>query len=582
MPTPSSFGSADDAPAGFGDDSNTVVAARLRHGIGVRRWAIADAVTRRAGLIAVCVLAALLGGVGLGDENHVSLHGDMPKFLMNGTFLLDMARDRPFSSLAEVVDYAEHYYARYPALSLGHHPPLLPLLEAPMFALAGVSVTSARLVLLISLVIAVGLLYRLVDDIYGRLPAFAAAVFFATSPPVVMLGRSVLAETLTLALVMGSAYCLHRFCEAGRRSALVGFVVCATLSLYAKQLAVFVFPAFLLMAVTRLGVRRLFQRDLLVAAGVIVLLAMPLVPITFVLSQTNIGVVQQGLGDSRISYLTIVRQALDQQFAMPVLLLAAAGVVRAVVTRDRRSLLFVFWSGSVLAGLLIAGVYEPARYSIYWVPALCALAASAMAGLASGGRTRVAVVAVLLAAVVFQGRAAARVALPGAGGYEEVARFVLASAPGPTVLFSGDIDTGFFTFFIRKHDPARRLVVLRSDKVLTTSRMDLPSIEDRIDRPEQIYDVLRNFGTRFVVLEDRPSPSQVMNWLRAETRTSRFVERRRVPIGTTDPRLGGVDLVVYEFLGATPPAADAVLSMRMPLVSRSVAIKLTDLTGGGK
>ena len=110
--------------------------------------------------------------------------------------------------------------------------------------------------------------------------------------------------------------------------------------------------------------------------------------------------------------------------------------------------------------------------------------------------------------------------------------------------------------------------------------MDRPSIEDRIERPDQIYDVLRTFGTRFLVIEDRPSRSHVMDWLRTEARTPRFAERRRVPIGTTDPRLRGVDLVVYEFLGATPPAEGAVLSMAMPLVNRSVAIKLTDLTGG--
>ena len=106
-------------------------------------------------------------------------------------------------------------------------------------------------------------------------------------------------------------------------------------------------------------------------------------------------------------------------------------------------------------------------------------------------------------------------------------------------MFSGDIDTGFFTFFIRKHDPARRLVVLRSDKVLTTSRMALPSVEDRIDRPEQIYDVLKTFGTRFVVIEDQPSRSHVMEWLRSELHTPQFKERRRIPIGTTDPRLRG-------------------------------------------
>ena len=582
MPTPNSLASDESAGSGFATDSAVVSNAAVAGPAiaDVRRRTVATVLGHRAGLLAVCVLAAVLGGAGIGDEGYVSLHGDMPKFLMNGAFLLDMANDRPFSSVGAVIEYAEHYYARYPALSLGHHPPLLPLAEVPMFAIFGVSVAAARLIGLIAMIVAVGLLYRLVEDLYGGWSAFAAAVFFATSPAVITLGRSVLAEILTLALVMGSVYCLHRFCQGGRRRALVGFVVCTALSLYAKQLAVFVFPAYVVLAAVRLGPRRLFQRDMVSAAVAIVVLALPLVPVTLFLSPSNVDVLRGGLGDPRVHYLAIVGLALQPQFAIPVLLLAAVGAIRAAINRDRRSLVFVCWVASVLAGLLLAGVYEPFRYSVYWVPALCALAGSALSGLKPGSAIRAVALTAMVIAAGVQGRAASRVALPAADGYEDAARFVLASSPGATVMFSGDIDTGFFTFFIRKHDPARRLVVLRADKVLTTSRMALTSVEDRIERPEQIYDALRTFGTRFVVIEDQPSRSHVLDWLRTELHTPRFQERRRIPIGTTDPRLRGVDLVVYEYLGATAPAPDAVLSMRMPLVSRSIAIKLADLTGG--
>src|SRR6185369_12398386 len=133
------------------------------------------------------------------------------------------------------------------------------------------------------------------------------------------------------------------------------------------------------------------------------------------------------------------------------------------------------------------------------------------------------------------------------------------------------------TFFIRKHDPARRLVVLRSDKVLTTSRMFRPSVEDRISSPEEIYGVLHTFGTRYVVIEDRPSRSRVLEWLRQELHSSAFIERKRIPIGTTDSRLAGTSLVVYEFTDSTPPASDAVLDMHLPVIGQSVTVKLRDL-----
>ena len=54
------------------------------------------------------------------SEGTISLNGDMPRYLMNGVYVLDLVRDRPFSSLDTLIEYTELYYGRYPALSLGH------------------------------------------------------------------------------------------------------------------------------------------------------------------------------------------------------------------------------------------------------------------------------------------------------------------------------------------------------------------------------------------------------------------------------------------------------------------------------
>src|SRR5581483_1064884 len=152
-----------------------------------------------------------------------------------------------------------------------------------------------------------------------------------------------------------------------------------------------------------------------------------------------------------------------------------------------------------------------------------------------------------------------------------------AHDPGPTVLFSGTVDTGFFTFFVRKHDPARRLVVLRSDKIFTTAYLAQESVEERIERPEQIDALLHAFGVKFVVLEDRPFASRALEWLRAKLHSPQFIERVRIPIGTSDRRLKDVSLAVYEFTEATPPAVDAVLSIHLPLAQRNVDARLQDL-----
>src|SRR5262249_32972145 len=165
-----------------------------------------------------------------------------------------------------------------------------------------------------------------------------------------------------------------------------------------------------------------------------------------------------------------------------------------------------------------------------------------------------------------------------AEGYEEAARFVVDSNPGATVMFNGDVDTGLFSFFVRKHNPARDLVVLLADKVFTTSLMGRVSVEDRIHSPDEIYGILQTFGTRYIVTEDRPSKSRVLEWLREELRSEKFVERRRIRIRTSARELKDTDLVVYEYLDAVQPNPDAVLTLHIPLVKQSVSVPLSDLT----
>jgi len=238
--------------------------------------------------------------------------------------------------------------------------------------------------------------------------------------------------------------------------------------------------------------------------------------------------------------------------------------------------MFLVWAAVALAGVLAVGRWEPARYGVYAVPALAALAASLTAGWQRRMPTALATV-VLIGAIGHQTMYAQLKEPMGAAGYEDAARFVLASEPGPVVLFSGDVDTGYFTFFVRKHDPSRSLVVMRADKILTTSNMGNPAVRDRIHDRSEIYVQLRQFGIRYVVIEDQPSQSAVLEWLREELRSPRFVERQRISFGSNDHRLAGSALAVFEYLDAGPPDREADLSMDLRIIRREVSVRFSDL-----
>lgn len=535
-------------------------------------------VQTRAGLLIAVAIALTIGSAGLTDEGYGAAGGDMARFLMNGVFIHDLVVDRPLAGWSQFLEYTHLYYARYPALSLGHHPVLLPMLEALSFAVFGISVAAGRLVPLASLIAAVAFLHELVSRRYGRVAALAAATLFATSPMVITFTRLVVAEVLAIGLVLASAYYLVRFCETDRRAALVGSAVAFALSLYAKPQSILLAPALFGVALTAASFRRLLRKDVMIAAVATLVAAVPALAVPLMVSNSNLhgvmGVAQSG---STSRFTSLLWAALEPQLAWPVLVVAALGAARAIVRRDPRSLVFLMWVACVTPALFFFGGIkgEASRYTLYWVPALCGLAGSLLAD----WRNRVVplmIAAMMTVGVLMQASDIGRYSTH-AGGYEEAAQFVLAATPAATVLFSGDMDTGYFAFFVRKHDPARRLIVLRSDKVYTTSNMRAPSVEDRIQEPAQIYDALHQFGTRYVVIEDRASESRVLEWLRQELKTPRFAERRRIPIRTTDPRLRGTSLAIYELRDATPPDPDAVLSLRMPIVGQSLTVNLGDL-----
>lgn len=536
----------------------------------------------RTASVAVLLLGTiLLVGRGLGDESVALVGGDEVRYVMNGVFLHDALADGAFSSVSNALNYARHYYAQYPALSLGFHPPLLPVVEIPFFTLFGVGLTAARLPVALFFVCAVLMFYGLMSRLYGPAIGWLAAALFASNPILLGFGRHVLSEMPTLALMITAVFFLDRFCDRERRRDLIAFVAACAASVYAKQLGAMLFPVYIAYALFRLGPRRLMRRDIGMAAIALAILVAPAVPLTLALSAPNVRWVTSGATQvvSLRTYVSPLRKALPLQFSPILLVLAGIGLVTVAVRRDRQALLLVLWlAAALMSVVLVTRAIEPVRYGVYLMPPLIGLAAVAV----QGWRQRaVGMGALSLAVFGLSGQVltAARQPLPRAPGYEAAAKYVMAHPRGTTILYSGEIDSGLFVLFTRRYDPNRQAIVLRADKLLVTSSLSR-MIEDRIASRDEIYDLLRRLGVSYVVLEDRPTSSSVLNWLREETRSTRFEERFRVPLGSGDRRLTGASMSVYEFLDATAPNPGAIVNMSIPIARSEVAVRLSDLVDG--
>lgn len=544
----------------------------------------------RLALAAMCLLGAILVSTGITDESAVSLDGDMPHYLMNGVFIQDLLRDLP---LRAPMEWAQRYYARYPALSLGHHPILPAFAEAPLFLLFGVSVFSARLSTVCAFVLMLALWFQLIRKKYDTVTAVFSSLLLISSPGLVALCQTVLSEPFTLCLIVVSVYLMHRYCETERPVYAAAFVGSVVLSAYAKHLAIVVFPVYAFQFVSAFGMRRLLRRSTLLALAAIALGLLPLIPLTLKYSQFNIMIVTRFVTVNRLSGRNLARFAPglwsgELRVTVPLMALAGAATLGALFRRDRRIVLFIVWVAAVFVGLAMVGVRND-RFFCYWLPAFSALGAAVL-HLGSRARWRAVWMLLLTGTIGYQTwlgardlskptRAAARLA--GATGYEEAAQYVAENRTGETVLYSAAVDTGYFVFFVRKHDPSREMVVLRADKLLTTSRMRISSFERRIVGPEEILPMLQRFGVGYVVMEDVPHAEGPLQWLQQIVQTEDFELRRRVPIRSTDWRLANASVSIYAYRGRVPADPDATLSIGVPLMNDVIRVRLADLTAPG-
>lgn len=524
-------------------------------------------------LALVLSLTVVIGSRGITDESAVMLGGDMARYVMNGVFMYDWVASGGTWSSGDFVRFAEHYYAKYPALSLGHHPPLTSAAAVPFLAAFGVTLQAARLTALMFFVLAVWALYRVGSRLFGWQVGCWAALLFATNVFVLRFGHYLLSEMPMLALMLWAMDALLVYAETGRRRHLMLSCLALVASFYAKQLALLIVPAYILLLVGRAGWQSLRRPPVWVAALASAVLLAPVVVMTksFALVNVNIAVrsaAALATGQRRTSILTILERIVTTHMSWLMLFLVVLGIIGLLRTRNRAGWILVAWIATVVPGTVVfAGGIEPARYAFSASAAWALLAASiAQSFRSTSGRFARTLLLVCLMAQAWSIRAAQPSA---AGGYETAARFVVAESTGqPTVLSDLAVDTGYFVFFVRKHDPAGQLAVLRADKVF-------PRDAGNLD-PASIVQTLQRLGTRYVVIEDggrRPAGAS----LRRALAGPEFVERLRIPVTTREPAAQGVSLVAFEFQKAAPGDPDAEVRLDVRLSDRRISVRLGDI-----
>jgi hypothetical protein len=530
-------------------------------------------------LILICAFVLLLSTKGITDESTIAMNGDMPKYLMNGAFFYDLIRDLSFK---DPLGYAYRYFARYPALSLGHHPLLLSVAEVPFYAIFGISVFSAKLTIVFFMFIGVTAWFKLVRNVYDETAAVLSSLLLVTTPFIAEYSRMVMSEIPTLSLIMVTTYFFYQYCETSERKYVFASAVTLSLSIYSKHIAIFLIPVLLLYLVIRRGVRGLIKKEIIIASLVAAVLLVPFFYITLKFSHANLSFVSKSISLKSAPFISPLSERLTyylntlwkNHLTLPVFILSLIAIPLSIFRRDKRTIIFFLWMIIFYLVTVSLGFQVP-RYAIYWIPVFCFFAATTI-DLFRNFLWKIFIVSVFVVIIGYQFIATFRAKPNFTVGYEEAARYLIENKKGEMVLYSGIYDTGYFIFFIRKHNPDNDLIVLRADKILATSKMDR-IVEEKIRKREEIYDILNRYGISYIVLEDTKSKSRSIEWLREEVRSDKFTLHKKFTIQSSNSKVDKIPLTIYEYKEYTAPYKGQVLKMNIPLMGDSIEVPIKDL-----
>lgn len=335
-------------------------------------------------LVGLLALTLVLYGRGLTTSGP--WYGDACNHLMNGIFIHDVLFDIP-AALSDPMGFATDYYAHFPALSLGYHPPVFPIIEAFFMLLFGVSTVSAQLATLamamLMSVASFAWMRRFVDLPHAAL----GTVILTATPLLVYWGQSISLEIPTLAFLVVSAWAFEKVIQArgaSWRYSMV-FAVALSLAIWTKQHAIFVVPVFGMSLFMQGRIRILLSTPGIVAIGMIVIAALGILLMT-----VNFGgsaVSQAGIADlEHLSkrfvgrFWTYYPSKLPDMLGWPLVVLAGVGLLLSVATDFTR--LSAVWGWAGFFYVSHSYPYPHAmRYACLWVPALCLLAVYGVAKL---------------------------------------------------------------------------------------------------------------------------------------------------------------------------------------------------------
>lgn len=523
----------------------------------------------------IWLLASMLFLVAIFLSYRISTAGELGQLsedeahhAVTGLYFADLLTDLPIS---HPLDYTYRYYARYPALGLGHWPPFFHICEGLMFLVGGRSATTARITVLVFALLGLSYWFLLVRDLLNVWASAFSVLALGLLPFTVTYEQAVMLEVPALALCLAATFYWIRFLDSHSRTAVGAFLTFAALALLTKQQSLYLLP---FCTLTVLGDPQ-WKRQCLMYAGLFFGVTACCYVLLFHSDLATIWrevVPAHGYG---LSDLLFGIRLLPFQLGWPMLTLSAIGAITCCGWGQPRShKLMLLWILSCYFTFSFLNAKE-VRYFFNWIPPLLYFASWPLAISWYKARSYVGA-AVLLAGALACSWVGRRQHYPYLSGYSRMVRqIVQINGNREILLFDGQGD-GNFIFNMRVSDPGRRFVVLTKGLYVTRIMQQLGAVELVHDR-EGLQRLFADYGIRHIVVTDQTYVTfPIQRTLRELLKSPQFTLLAKIPVSTDAPDPLVHNLLLYENREATRPRAKS-LKLKMLTLPHDIDVPLQDL-----
>ncbi len=541
---------------------------------------------RRPSVHVIGVLAALLVAHSLtAVASEPFFNNDETKHTLTGVFVADALRDLP-TSAANPKDYTVRYYCQYPAIGIVTWPPFFYVVEGLAMLALGPYFWVARLCIAAFAAAAVVYAYRFARLMLDHPWALLAAAVTGLTPTVFVYSQRVMLEVPTFACVLAAVVHFEHFLSAKRGRNAVLACLLAAAAVLTRFDGVLLLLYFGIRLLRTWNFALLLRRPVWVGAVTAAVLTVPYYVFTLTVYGAGLGAAAtSGTTPAGNEFgwrtLAFYFAALPDQAGVGVTVAAAIGLLLTVACHRRAT-------GPAFALLLaVYLLFTPlaehdARHSIYWLPAVAMCAVRPLQALWEKRRRWCAVAGVLalLATVMWHVNDQK---FRYVFGYSDAAKWVIDhSTSERPILVDGELASSL-VYHTRLHDPARRVWVLRADKVVYNQFSDPSTGYRQYAKTEaEVLELLEKWDPEYVVIED-PQPDfhdvPGSELLKATLKNNSgegkpFEAAERFPLRTNYDRYyeAGATLVVYRKKHRNP---SATADVRLELVGLGCTVGTT-------